>query len=159
MSKSLAAQLYELEYMKAKELQAKYLDVFGHATASANREYLRKRIAWRLQSREEGSLSERARKRAAELANEGDLRSTDPRPPKAQPNPNPTVVTVKSLQRDSRLPAKGVILTRPFKGKIYEVTVGDRDFEYNGKRYTSLSTIAKEITGSRWNGYRFFGLA
>lgn len=53
----------------------------------------------------------------------------------------------------------GTKLVREFKGKRYSVTVVPTGFEYNGKKYKSLSAIANEITGTRWNGKKFFGVA
>ena len=60
--------------------------------------------------------------------------------------------------RDSRLPAAGTMLTRTYKGAEHEVRVLKEGFEYRGDRYPSLSKIAREITGTNWNGFAFFGL-
>lgn len=53
----------------------------------------------------------------------------------------------------------GTKLVREFRGKRYSVTVIQNGYEYNGKKYKSLSAIANEITGTRWNGKKFFGVA
>ena len=53
----------------------------------------------------------------------------------------------------------GTKLVREFRGKRYSVTVIQNGYEYNGKKYKSLSSIANEITGTRWNGKKFFGVA
>ena len=53
----------------------------------------------------------------------------------------------------------GTKLIREFRGKRYSVTVIANGFEYNGRKYKSLSAIANEITGTRWNGKKFFGVA
>lgn len=53
----------------------------------------------------------------------------------------------------------GTKLVREFKGKRYSVMVIPNGFEYNGRTYKSLSAIANEITGTRWNGKKFFGVA
>ena len=55
--------------------------------------------------------------------------------------------------------AKGARLIREFKGKQYTVTIISDGYEFNGKKYKSLSAIANEITGTRWNGRKFFGVA
>ena len=55
--------------------------------------------------------------------------------------------------------AEGARLIREFKGKQYTVTIISDGYEYNGKKYKSLSAIANEITGTRWNGRKFFGVA
>jgi Protein of unknown function (DUF2924) len=59
---------------------------------------------------------------------------------------------------DRRLPAAGTILRRFFKGRSLEVKVLDDGFEFEGRRYQSLSAIASEVAGSRWNGFAFFAL-
>jgi ribose 1,5-bisphosphokinase PhnN len=58
--------------------------------------------------------------------------------------------------RDQRLPPADTVLTREHEGKTYRVTVLENGFRYGTKTYGSLSTIAKEITGTVWNGYVFF---
>lgn len=55
--------------------------------------------------------------------------------------------------------ADGTKLIREFKGRRYSVTVLQNGYDYNGKRYKSLSAIANKITGTRWNGKKFFGVA
>jgi hypothetical protein len=62
----------------------------------------------------------------------------------------------KSGVRDPRLPPVGTILRRKYQKDIHEVLVLHDDFEYRGKRYASLSRIAREITGTTWNGFGFF---
>ena len=63
-----------------------------------------------------------------------------------------------SRNRDPRLPKAGAILTRTFQGKEIKVEVLDAGFAYDGKTWRSLSAIAKEVSGTSWNGYLFFGL-
>jgi len=72
-----------LSRMTVGELRDKYLEVFGEETRSYHKEFLRKRIAWRIQALADGDLSERARRRAEELANDADLRTRSPRDPVA----------------------------------------------------------------------------
>ena len=60
--------------------------------------------------------------------------------------------------RDPRLPPAGAEIRRVFDGVEHVVTVLDDGFMFRGKRYKSLSMIAREISGTRWNGYGFFGL-
>ena len=52
----------------------------------------------------------------------------------------------------------GTILIREWQGTAHRVTMLDDGVSFNGKRYRSLSEVAREITGSRWSGPRFFGL-
>jgi Protein of unknown function (DUF2924) len=56
------------------------------------------------------------------------------------------------------LPRSGTILVREWQGTTHHVTVGDEGFLWNGRTYRSLSGIARTITGTNWNGPRFFGM-
>lgn len=64
----------------------------------------------------------------------------------------------KAAVSNSRTIKSGTRIIRQWKGKTYQVTVGDLDYEFDGKRYASLSEIARLITGTRWSGPLFFGL-
>ena len=147
--------------MTFRELKEKYLEVFGEETRSHNKEFLRKRIAWRLQAMAEGDLSERARKRAEELANDADLRI---RTSQDFAGSGEGAVRERSAAgrsaplRDPRLPLPGTMLTRQFKGCDIVVKVLNRGFEYDGRSFKSLSAIAQEVTGTKWNGFAFFAL-
>ena len=70
-----------------------------------------------------------------------------------------TVTSRASGSRDPRLPLPGTLLAREFQGRDIVVKVLDNGFEFDGRRYKSLSAIAKEVTGSKWNGFLFFGIA
>ena len=67
----------------------------------------------------------------------------------------------QNIEKDNKVLSitNGTKLVREFKGKRYSVTVIPNGFEYNGRTYKSLSAIANEITGTRWNGKKFFGVA
>ena len=151
-----------LARMTVGQLKDKYLEVFGEETRSCHKEFLRKRIAWRMQALSEGDLSERARRRAAELANDADLRIRTPRDPfkhgSAEVHSRTATGTLNS-PRDPRLPLPGTLLVREFRGKTIVIKVLDEGFEYDNQRYKSLSAIARKVTGSKWNGFLFFGLA
>jgi len=69
-----------------------------------------------------------------------------------------TVTTSVVPTHDRRLPIPGSLLIKDFKGQTCVVKVLDEGFEFEGKRYRSLSAIAQAITGAKWNGYLFFGL-
>src|SRR5262245_61504968 len=75
-------EVFVMEAMTVDQLRKKFAEVFGEATNSRHKEWLIKRIAWRMQANLEGGLSERALARAAELANGADVRVTAPRKPK-----------------------------------------------------------------------------
>jgi hypothetical protein len=152
MSINVKTELAALQHLSPKELRQKYADVFGEASRSGNKDYLVKRIGWRIQSLAEGGLSERAKARAAELARDADIRVTVPR------TTAPTVVTLPAPPMNRRLPMPGAVLTRQYQGRLIQVTVLPKGFEWDGTVYRSLSAVAKAVTGSHWNGYGFFNL-
>ena len=64
----------------------------------------------------------------------------------------------KSVIADPRNPVIGTRLVREWNGAEHVITVLKDGFDWQGRRYKSLSAIARDITGTQWNGYRFFGL-
>ncbi len=154
---TIEMQIEQLRTLTVAQLQAKYREVFGEATTGHNKAWLVKRIAWRMQAVAEGSLSERAKKRAAELANDADLRVTIPRSKPAAPPERTKVVPVR-LDGDHRLPLPGTVLSRAYKGRTVHVRVLADGFEWEDEVYPSLSAVAKAITGSHVNGFHFFRL-
>jgi hypothetical protein len=156
---TIETQIDRLQAMTVSQLQAKYFEVFGEPTNGHNKAWLVKRIAWRLQSPAEGSLSERARKRAAELANDADVRVTVPRAKPAAATAERTKVVPIRFDHDDRLPMPGTVLSRAYKGRTVHVRVLADGFEWDGRAYPSLSAVAKAITGSHVNGFHFFRLA
>lgn len=152
MEKTLAVIIRELQELRVGELRKKYAELFGEETGSHNKPQLIKRIAYRLQELAEGSLSERARRRAKELADEAHVRA---RVPAGALDAVDTTPPAKP-KRDGRLPAPGTVLVREFGGKRHEVRILDNGFLYGGTRYRSLSAVTRAITGTPWNGFRFF---
>jgi hypothetical protein len=158
MKPAVLKEIEGLRQLTVRGLRDKYREVFGEDSRSNHKDFLFRRIAWRIQANAEGGLSERARRRALEIANDADLRI---RAPKSLPAPNAshrTMVGTITGTRDGRLPAVGTLITRDFKGQTHVVKVLADGFEYDGRKYRSLSAIAGEITGTRWNGFLFFGL-
>jgi len=157
MSVNIAKEVAALSRMTVKDLRSKHIEVFGERTRSGHKDYLVKRIAWRMQANAHGDLSDRARRRADELANDADLRTTAP---KITPESQVAITTTASVafDHDSRLPMPGAILRRPYKGREVVVRVLPRGFEYEGEVYRTLSAVAKAVTGTHWNGYHFFNL-
>jgi hypothetical protein len=151
-------EITALQKLTIQQLRARYAAVYGEATAASNRVWLIKRIAWRLQALVEGDLTERARRRAAELANDADLRSSPPKERQTALAAERTETTVLTFKADDRLPPAGTILTREYKGTVVQVHVLQSGFEYAGQVYKSLSAVAKAVTGSHCNGYTFFRL-
>jgi hypothetical protein len=147
-------EIAALERLTVGQLRQRFAELFGEATPASNRTWLIKRIAWRLQALAEGDLSERARRRAAELAQDADLRLNPPRSQTTTVTP-PEPVSVPA-PIDPRLPPPGTILTRPYKGQQLHVQVLTEGFAFAGNVYASLSAVAKAITGTHTNGYHFF---
>ncbi len=162
MKASTYQEIQELSRLTVGQLRERYLEIFGEETRARHKEFLRKRIAWRLQARAEGDLTERARRRAEELADDADLRLRAPRDPIRPGSADARARTTRvhlPPSRDPRLPPPGTLLAREFRGRDVVVKVLDEDFEFEDRRYGSLSAIAKEVTGSKWNGFLFFGIA
>ncbi len=158
MPSNVGRELANLQRLTVSQLQDRYAEVFGEPARTNNRAWLLKRVAWRMQALAEGDLSERARQRAAELANDADLRLNPPRlgPPEAPPER--TCTTALDTRPDGRLPLPGTIITRVYKGRTLQVQVLPQGFEFEGQVYRSLSAVAKAITGSHCNGFLFFRL-
>ncbi len=160
MTEDLRREIATLEKMTVNQLRQRHLELFGEENRASNRQYLYRRIAWRLQSLAEGSLSERARQRAEELARDADIRQSPP--PGLQVPAAPADLRRISgkidPKRDERLPIPGTVIPRKHKGVEHHVTVLSDGFEFEGELYRSLSAIAHKITGCHWNGYYFFNL-
>jgi hypothetical protein len=140
-SPSVAAQIAQLPEMPMPELSALWQRLHGSAAPTHNRQFLERRIAYRLQEVEyrkvAAVLLERNKRRIAKLVETG---------------------TLKKRDRDHR-PAAGTQLTREYRGIAYKVVVtADGQYDFEGRLFPSLSMIAREITGTRWSGPLFFGL-
>jgi len=107
-----------------------------------------KRLAWAVQALEFGGLSERAKQRLEELLPFAEVWM--PLGRKAFP---------KGPCTNGRPLTPGTVITRKYKDRNLVVTVLEGGgFEHDGKRYPSLTAVAKAVTGSHWNGHHFFGL-
>jgi hypothetical protein len=157
MKKNVAAEVARLEKMSVSNLARRFEELFGEECRSRHKRYLIRRIAWRMQANAEGGLTERARQRAEELANDAEIRVTPPREKKAKTDAPPDTIKMDA-GRDKRLPPPGNWIERDYKGKAIRVLVVDDGFEYEGQRFRSLSAIAKAVTGSHMNGFLFFRL-
>ena len=163
MKPSMAARIRALSQMSVPELRTEYGKAFGEEPKSFNQVFLWRRVAWRIQEIEEGGLSERARQRAAELANDADLRVRAPRGAfKEVEEGSRTEVRPFHPSRgvvDPRLPIPGTLLVKEYRGQTLRVRVLEKGFEWEGRVYPKLTPLVKEITGTHWNGFLFFGLA
>jgi len=100
-----------------------------------------------MQALAEGDLTERARKRALESPMTPTESASDQKPRWSCP--------AVALGRDPRLPAAGAVLRRRYRGRMVEVQVLDRGFQFEGHNM-NRSCNRSEVTGTRWNGYAFF---
>ncbi|MEO1916059.1 MAG: DUF2924 domain-containing protein, partial [Myxococcales bacterium] len=152
-------EVASLRELATGELRQRYAQLWNEEPRSRNRQYLIRRIVWRMQADAEGDLTKRARRRAEELADDAEVRAT---PPKCfvtmQSSDEADERRTTGRVRDLRLPPSGTSLVRNFKDRQIEVRVLDTGFEFDGERYKSLTAIAKVVTGTHCNGFRFFKL-
>jgi hypothetical protein len=156
MALNVDKEVAAMQRMTVAQLRDKFALVCGEQTNGRNKPWLIKRIAWRMQANVYGGLSEQALSRARELANFADLRLTAPRA--GTSTAISAGATPLSPTADKRLPMRGTILTREYKGRVLQVEVLDGGFSFEGERYKSLTAVAKKVTGAHWNGYLFFGI-
>ena len=154
-------ELAALPAMTTTELCRRYEELFGQPVRTRHKAYLVRKIAWRIQALAEGDLSERARRRAEELANDADVRLMPPRRPTGATGTaagGTRTLKAPTAAADARLPAPGAAIVRTYKGRQVRVIVRTDGFEYDGQRYKTLTAVAKAVTGSHMNGFRFFRL-
>ena len=140
MTKSVVAQIGALKSMDAKALKGRWRELFDTEPPPYNRRFLESRLAYRIQELAFGGLKPATVERLAALARQVGGKAAS-RPRVAQERP-----------------ITGTRLLREWQGVEHSVTVRDDGFEYQGRPYKSLSAIARLITGTRWNGWIFFGL-
>ena len=134
-------QLELLDLMNQAELREKFCDLFGFEPGQTNIANLRRRLAYRIQELHFGGLSDNDKEILTRIA-DGD-----------------PMANLQNKAKGMISKLRGTRYQRVWKGKKYEVIVlGDGTFEYDGTVYQSLSAIAREITGTRWNGKLFFGV-
>jgi hypothetical protein len=160
---SIAAQVLALQQLTVAELRLKWQALTGQETTQRNKAYLVRRCGWELQRQHfGGELSPEAKARLSELQEE--FRNSPPSSwfKGARHNRRasaPTPPAPADPPRDDRRPRPGTILTRDFKGERITVTIrAEREIEWRGQMFRSLSAVAKAITGSHCSGHAFFGL-
>lgn len=154
-------QIDALQRMTTSELAEHFAALHGYPCRTRHRAYLVRKIAWRIQADAEGDLTERARRRAEELADDAQVRVMAPKTLVCPPQPEPPTTAHRSLSEDHddpRVPPVGSVIVREYKGRTIRVLVLSDGFEWEGERYRTLSAVAKRITGSHINGFRFFRL-
>ncbi len=145
---SIVRQIADLETLPAARLEDRWRALFGTDPPACQRRFLVKRLAYRLQELAYGGLSEAARTRMEEIAQEAGFDEEASLPGRSR----------RGAQRKRALPVAGTRLVRVWDDRRYEVTVTATGFEFEGRPYRSLSAIANTITGTHWNGRVFFGL-
>ena len=159
--RSRLPEIADLPRMTSPQLQAVHRELFGAEHSVANCQHLRRKIAWHLQALQDGGLPESVRQYAIAIARGTELRvriSENAARRLAQVPLEQTTTTTVIQTRDARLPMPGSLIVKKYKAETVVVKVLNHGFEYDGRRFASLSAIAGEITGTRWNGFAFFGL-
>ncbi len=141
MHDSVLAQVAALPGKSTAELKQLWRELYDREPPPYNRPFLVKRLAYRIQELAFGGLSARAETKLKALVEEEDRR-----------------LKGKLPVRKGDRPISGTRLIREWQGVEHTATVLDDGFEYQGRKYKSLSAIARAITGTRWSGPLFWGL-
>ena len=150
MPVTLIAKIEGLRHLAVRDLQAIYTETFGHAPGTRNRDHLWRRIAWELQAQAHGGLAESTQERASQLIAQQD--------PLGRTALKPRNRARGQRRTGARVPRRGTVIVREYKGERHEVLAVEDGFQHRGQVYRSLSAVAKIITGAHWNGPLFFGL-
>ena len=135
------ARLAALPQANIHDLKEQWRSLFGTEPPPYNRRFLERRIAYRIQELAYGGLKPETIARLEALGEQIDGGN----------------ITLRRIRQDQR-PIAGTRLLREYQGVEHVVTVTRDGYEYQGRPYQSLSAIARAITGTRWNGWMFFGL-
>ena len=137
----ILARLAALKAMSVNDLKAEWQALFNAPAPNNSRTFLEGRLAYRIQELTYGGPDKQTRRLLDLLADEVE-----------------GTLTRKGQIADPRNPVVGTKLIREWDGVAHTVTVLKDGFDWGGQRYKSLSAVARAITATRWNGYRFFGL-
>ena len=137
----ILARLAALKAMSVNELKAEWQALFDAPAPNNSRNFLEGRLAYRIQELTYGGPDKQTRRLLDLLADEVE-----------------GTLTRKAQIADPRNPVVGTKLIREWDGVAHTVTVLREGFDWDGRRFKSLSAVARAITCTRWNGYRFFGL-
>jgi hypothetical protein len=141
MTASVVARVAALKTTTTPDLKAMWRQLFETEPPPYNRRFLESRLAYRIQELVYGGLKAETVKRLKAIAE--DLDGGDP---------------ARRRRPAKDRPIAGTRLIREWQGIEHCVTVRDDGYEYQGRPYQSLSALARIITGTRWNGWVFFGL-
>ncbi len=156
----LQAEIEGLHHLTTGQLKDLYRELFREESRSNHKQFLVRRIAWRIQANALGGLSERARQRALQIADDADLRIRAPKNFLRSPVDQMRTTEARvDPGLDPRLPLPGTPLIRRYQGKDIVVHVRhDGSFECAGRIFSSLSAAVTQATGTRWNGFAFYNL-
>lgn len=161
MKQTLRYRIDELAAMDVKALQAEHEKLFGQPAVSTHRQYLFRKIAWQVQAEEQGALAEAVREAARGIARDTPLRArvatNAARRRAGLPEDQVATATIEPAH-DARVPMPGGLIVKQYRGETHVVTVTEKGYQYGGSTFPSLSAVAYEITGTKWNGFLFFGL-
>ncbi len=141
MSDPVLARLAALKTTPTPDLKRQWRDLFATEPPPYNRRFLESRLAYRIQELAYGGLKPETIARLEALGQQLDGGNM-----------------VLRRTRAEEKPISGTRLIREWQGVEHCLTVRDHDYEYQGRPYKSLSAAARAITGTRWNGWVFFGL-
>jgi hypothetical protein len=141
MDQTVLSRLAALKAMSVKDLKVEWEKLLGTAAPNNSRTFLEIRIAYRLQELTYGGPDRETRRMLDLLADEVEGHNRR-----------------KHQIADPRNPVIGTKLIREWDGVEHTVIVLKDGFDLQGRKFKSLSAVAREITCTRWNGYRFFGL-
>ena len=140
MQEKLSAQIATLPSLNKAQLLAIWAENFSKdPPPNLRKELMVPILAYRMQEREFGGLSHAAKRRLREVA--ASLRTEKP-----------------SQERSDSAPHTGTRLLRMWRAEMHEVIATGNGYLYRGQTYSSLSRIAREITGTQWTGPLFFGV-
>jgi hypothetical protein len=137
----IPARLAALKTTPTPELKSQWRELFETEPPPFNRRYLESRLAYRIQELAYGGLKPETVKRQEMLGEQLDGGN----------------ITLRRIRADLK-PIAGTRLVREWQGIEQTVTVLADGYEWQGRPYRSLSSVARAITGTRWNGWIFFGL-
>jgi len=139
----------ELQQLSRERLIKKWKKLFKtNSPQHARKDLLIKHIAWELQAKKQGGYSAQTKKQLDKLADKLAKRQ----------EVNESEIKESCRQSFALEIKAGTKLIREYKGEKHEVIALEKGFEYRGRKYKSLSALANEITGTRWNGKLFFGV-
>lgn len=144
MDSTVLKQLAELGDMPYPALKERWRSLYGTQPPAYKREHMIRRLAYRIQELAYGGLADQTKAQLERIAEEDEARRQGAKAQRRKPK--------------GTHPLAGTRLIREWNGQRHEVTAVEGGYEYNGRRYKSLSAIAKAITGAHWSGPQFFGL-